>query len=224
MLNYAWLALIVTRYICEISPPGYRGPLTAGPQLLNTLGLLVGYFSCYGTARMESSLAWRTPFILLTGLSVMFAIAATLWLVPSPRWPALSGRHDEVSAAWEVLEVRCHDCEKADIEIRTTVAGVENSVNSIDTCGESEANFALVSNPKTGHSFFDVFRKQYRVRTGLAVFLLSMQQLSGIDGVLYVGAPNGSSKNMLMLSSMRLFFLHTPVSHLQMIRSLLAEL
>lgn len=33
---------------------------------------------------------------------------------------------------------------------------------------------------------FDIFSKDVRTRTALAVFLMGMQQLSGIDGVLYV--------------------------------------
>lgn len=33
-----------------------------------------------------------------------------------------------------------------------------------------------------------IFRKQYRGRTMLALFVLGMLQLSGIDGILYVGS------------------------------------
>jgi hypothetical protein len=36
------------------------------------------------------------------------------------------------------------------------------------------------------HSFFDVFSADVRARTGLAAFMMAMQQLNGIDGVLYV--------------------------------------
>ncbi len=36
------------------------------------------------------------------------------------------------------------------------------------------------------NSFLDVFKSDVRTRTGLAIFLMGMQQLSGIDGVLYV--------------------------------------
>ncbi|KAL4999258.1 hypothetical protein BDV10DRAFT_165048 [Aspergillus recurvatus] len=60
-------------YICENSPPGLRGALTTGLQLLITLGLVVGFFTCYGTARIESSMSWRTPFLILACLSVLFS-------------------------------------------------------------------------------------------------------------------------------------------------------
>lgn len=38
------------------------------------------------------------------------------------------------------------------------------------------------------HSFFDVFSPDVRARTALAAFMMGMQQLSGIDGVLYVSS------------------------------------
>lgn len=148
---------------------------------------MIGFFTCYGSANIDSSLAWRTPFILLTGYSIVFVIASTLWLVPSPRWLMLRGRHAEVSAAWDVLEVSYTEREKAENGMQTTVVEVHNPVDSADCPDRQDASSTYVSDSMTKYSFFDVFARGVRVRTGLAVFLLGMQQLSGIDGVLYVG-------------------------------------
>ena len=180
----------MNRYICEISPPSQRGPLTAGPQLLNTFGLVVGFFTCYGTSNIQSSLAWRTPFIMLAAFSIAFVIASTLWLVPSPRWLILRGRHAEVSAAWDVLGVGHTEREKAEIEIQATVIGVDSSGDSAGSSGRQGAISTGTEDLTTKHSFFDVFAREVRMRTALGVFLLGMQQLSGIDGVLYVGKFN----------------------------------
>ena len=182
-----YLSLTMNRYICEISPPGQRGPLTAGPQLLNTFGLMIGFFTCYGTANMQSSLAWRTPFIMLAGFSIVFVIASNLWLVPSPRWLILRGRHAEASAAWDVLGVGHTEREKAEIEIQATAIGLDSSGDSAGSSGRQDAPSTRTPDLTTKHSFLDVFARDVRMRTGLAVFLLGMQQLSGIDGVLYVG-------------------------------------
>ncbi|KAL8825940.1 MAG: hypothetical protein Q9191_004106 [Dirinaria sp. TL-2023a] len=170
-------------YICEISPPGQRGPLTAGPQLFTCLGLMIGFFTCYGTANMSSSLAWRTPFILLTSFSIVFAVASMLWLVPSPRWLILLGRQSEASAAWDVLGVGHTEREKADMELRTT--NVHSNILMDASSDQNDIAPLRAVDSTTGRGFLDVFARDVRSRTGLAVFLLGMQQLSGIDGVLY---------------------------------------
>ncbi len=165
----------MNRYICEISPPKKRGPLTTGPQLGITLGLMVGYFTCYGTAKIDSSLSWRAPFIILACLSMAFSAASCLWLVSSPRWLILRGRQSEAAAAWDILGVGHAEREKA--EVQSSVEGTINQVHSTRISTDSPA-------AKSG--FLDVFSRDVRMRTGLAVFMMGMQQLSGIDGVLYV--------------------------------------
>ena len=125
---------------------------------------------------MESSLAWRTPFIALTRFSIVFVMNSTLWLVPSRRWLILRGRQSEVSAAWDVLSVEHTEREKAEVELQ------------VNATRQQDASSMRAPDSKTKHRFFDVFAQDVRSRTILAVFLLDMQQLSGIDGVLYVSS------------------------------------
>lgn len=100
------------RYICEISPAKHRGTLTTGPQLFVTCGLMTGFFTCYGSADIQSSFSWRLPFILLASYSAAFAVASLLLLPASPRWLAEHGRDRlEVTAAWEKLGVSSTDRE-----------------------------------------------------------------------------------------------------------------
>ncbi|MCJ1458550.1 hypothetical protein MMC28_008923 [Mycoblastus sanguinarius] len=175
-------------YICEISPPSERGPLTTGPQLLITLGLMTGFFTCYGTSNMSSSLAWRTPFIVLACLSMAFSLASFLWLVPSPRWLILRGRQSEASAAWDVLGVGHAEREKAENQQTGEATAIElhSLADSTESPRRQDAASPLRSqDPATEPSFLDVFSKDVRMRTGLASFMMGMQQLSGIDGVLY---------------------------------------
>ncbi|GCB26661.1 DNA-directed RNA polymerase III subunit RPC2 [Aspergillus awamori] len=173
-------------YICEISPPRVRGALTTGPQLLITLGLTIGFFTCYGTSRMKSSFSWRTPFLILACLAATFSMASLLWLSPSPRWLTLHGRRSEATAVWDYLGVSQAEREKVEIE-QTQSVNTEPVASASSDIHASSVSQRQDRSMK--HKFFDLFAKDVRTRTALAVFLMGMQQLSGIDGVLYVGFP-----------------------------------
>lgn len=136
----------------------------------------------------DTSLAWRTPYIVLASLSALFSVVSVIWLVPSPRWLTLRGRHAEATAAWDFLEVSNAEREKVEVEVR-----VEPVLP--DSQGSPQAIEPLVAVDATKtHSFFDVFKRDVRTRTALAAFLMGMQQLSGIDGVLYVSSPDNSKE------------------------------
>lgn len=165
--------------------------MTTGPQLLITLGLVIGFFTCYGTQGIGSSFAWRTPFIILACLSVVFSATAFLLLVPSPRWLTLHGRHADAAEIWDLLGVSPAEREKAEIE--------QDQGNAL----EHQVSREVINVPGVTHTpagsrqrvkaiqdkLLDIFSKDVRSRTALAVFLMGMQQLSGIDGVLYVSYP-----------------------------------
>ena len=176
-------------YICEISPPKNRVSLTTGPQLDITLGLMVGYFTCYGTANLESSLSWRAPFIILACLSLAFSAASLLWLVPSPRWLILRGRQSEAAATWEYLGVGHAEREKAGSQ--SGPEGIANQVHSSTVSADSATKSGIL----------DVFSQDVRMRTVLAVFMIGMQQLSGIDGVLYVSLLRSTNSVIFPCSS-----------------------
>lgn len=185
------LVLNASSYICEISPPSRRGPLTTGPQLLLTFGLLAGYFTCYGTANLQSSLSWRSPFIILSSLSVLFSLASNLCLVQSPRWLNLRGQQSEAISAWNILEVdeASRESQEADHRKKIAAHGSHDSMKFTDVSDSKKANLfddSGTKNRKSKRKFLDAFSADVRARTFLAVFIMSMQQLSGIDGILYV--------------------------------------
>jgi DNA-directed RNA polymerase III subunit RPC2 len=153
--------------------------------LLITLGLVTGFFTCYGTANIGTSLAWRIPFIILSCLSVLFSVASYLWLVPSPRWLTLSGRQSEASAAWDLLGVSHAEREKVENQLSdTTILEAHIPTGGLNPPAIDSA--LRLEQDEKKHSFFDVFSKDVRARTALAAFMMAMQQLNGIDGVLYV--------------------------------------
>jgi len=150
------------RYITEISPPQYRGTLASLPQLVITIGLATGYFICYGTVKVASSLSWRLPFGLQAIFAFIFTLSALLFSPESPRWLSQVGKHQEALAVWEKLDVLAAEREKSE----------EDSDN--------------LAKPVEWKDLLSVFAKSARKQTALGVFLGGMQQLSGIDGVLYV--------------------------------------
>lgn len=147
-------------FICEISPITIRGALTTGPQLACTLGLVLGYFTSYGTSGMQSSVSWRMPWIILAAFSMIICAFSLACLPETPQWLGLQGRVQEAEEVWDKLGVTSADREKVELQVQTR----EKKVAKL----------------------LDIFSKDVRGRTALAVFLMGMQQMSGIDGVLYV--------------------------------------
>ncbi len=151
-------------YICEIAPSKYRGILAGLPQFMATLAICAGYFTCYGTVGINSSFAWRIPYSVQVALAVLLAVGC--WLLPdSPRWLMLHGRRAEALAALAKLDFV-----------------LEEEEHSFLTSNDQGINLSAWQSIRV------LFSRAYRARTVLALFILGMVQLSGIDGVLYVSS------------------------------------
>jgi len=155
----------VYSYVSEIAPSAIRGRLVSVGQFYTTVGVCSGYFVCYGSVKLTTSLSWRIPFILQAILAFILAVGCAV-LPSSPRWLVLHGRRDEAIQAVEKLGIEREEAEK-DI---LAVTGVDHE--QLDK-GYWQGITAI-------------FRQQYRKRTSLALLVLGAAQLSGIDGVLYV--------------------------------------
>lgn len=152
----------ISVYITEIAPLRKRGRLAAMPQFMATLGVCVGYFCCYGTAGTESSLAWRLPYIIQVSVAAALALVC-LTLPESPRWLVLQGRGDEARTALTLLDFDMAEAQRDFLSATQEQPSLSN-----------RQSFALL------------FRRGYRSRTLLALFLCSAVQLSGIDAITYV--------------------------------------
>jgi MFS family permease len=152
----------VAVYICEIAPVKRRGMLAGLPQFMATAGVCVGYFICYGTAHIGSSMSWRLPYIFQGSIGAGLVLGCLL-LPESPRWLIVHGRRTEAIKALDRLNFSMVEAEK-------------------DILNSNEQRPSL----SAWQGFLLLFRRGYRARTILALFVLGMVQLSGIDGVLYV--------------------------------------
>lgn len=146
------------------------------------MGLVVGFFTCYGTVGMPSSLSWRLPLALQSGIAFFLAAASTFYLPESPRWLAHKGRKEEASRAWDKLGVSGAEREKNLLQDPAPADGEERSA----ALSQAKPPALRERINATMKDVTAAFRGDARKPMLLGVFLMSMQQLSGIDGVIYV--------------------------------------
>lgn len=156
-----WLSN-VSVYITEIAPASRRGMLVSIPQFMAAVGICAGYFTCYGSIKIDSSISWRLPFILMAATGVILAVSC-LYLPPSPRWLFVGGRQEDAMRSLDRLNIPRVE--------------VERDMSKLTARSESKLS--------TWQSTRSIFQRKYRLRTTLGLFVLGMVQLSGIDGVLY---------------------------------------
>jgi MFS family permease len=177
-----YLATVVV-YVCEIAPPRFRGPLATTVQLFITAGLCIGYFTCYGTVKIDSSLSWRFPLALQAGISMFLSLAAFFYLPQSPRWLTMKGRKEEASLAWDRLGVSSAEREKDQLQ-NGPLAMLEETENEVPLLPAKLSFSARLQ--LNLREMVTVFKKGPRYPLLMGTFVMTMQQLSGIDGVIYV--------------------------------------
>ena len=137
--------------------------LVSIPQFMAALGICAGYFTCYGSIKIDSSISWRLPFILMAATGVILAVSC-LYLPASPRWLFVNDRRIDALRSLNRLGI--------------PKVEVDRDMSKLTARNESKLS--------TWQATRSIFQKKYRLRTILGLFVLGMVQLSGIDGVLYV--------------------------------------
>lgn len=144
---------------------------------------MMGYFIAYGTVNIRSSLSWRLPLAIQAAIAAFGATASHFYLPASPRWLAHKGRKEEASAAWDLLGVSAAEREKDLLE--NPVLNETNELNR-DSAQDAMDEGPSARLKRNATKYASIFGKDSRKQMFLGVFMMSMQQLSGIDGVLYV--------------------------------------
>lgn len=153
-------SLIVPLYIAEIAPARVRGRLVTLNQLAIVTGILIAFVSNYGLARLTHG-SWRWMF----GLGAVPAVAlcvSLLWIPESPRWLLQRGKRERARATLRQIS--------PGIE-------VESALNEI---AESLTEEVGTYRELLGHAL--------RKPLVLTVMLAIIQQVTGINTVLYYGA------------------------------------
>ena len=138
----------------------------AGVTLQNGTRLTGRCSTCYRTVQIQSTFSWRAPFIVQ---AIVGAILATSRIVlpESPRWLLSHGRREKAIIELKRLDFSAVEAEK-------------------DILGPAAEQQISLRRPGPIEGLVMIFRKPYRKSTLLALYVLGVVQLSGIDGVLYV--------------------------------------
>ena len=150
--------MVAPLYLSETADARRRGAFVATYQLLITVGIVTAYFADY----LLEMLGWRYMFACgMVPALVLFV--GSLNLPESPRWLALRG--DMARARASLVRLRGGDN-----------AAVENEL----------AEIQAVSTADTGHGrWADLASRRLRPAAVAALGLYILQQLSGINAVIY---------------------------------------
>lgn len=169
-------ALVAPLYISESAPSKKRGMLVSIYQLAITLGILGAYLASYGFSD-----SWRTMFLL--GVVPGAALFASMWLMPeTPRWLAAQGRTGQAQAVLSRLR-----------GVSPQSPALQAEMTEIARTAASDGK---------GGSWADLLGPVARPALVVGIGLFFLQQLSGINAVIYyapeifreAGFDSGSSR------------------------------
>ncbi|KAK8587088.1 hypothetical protein V6N13_086094 [Hibiscus sabdariffa] len=150
------ISYTVPVYIAEIAPQNMRGSLGSVNQLSVTIGIMLAYlFGLFTNWRVLAILGILPCTILIPGL---------FFIPESPRWLAKMGMMEDFESSLQVLR-------GFDTDISVEVNEIKRAVAS--------------SSKRTTIRFADLKRKRYWYPLTVGIGLLVLQQLSGINGVLF---------------------------------------
>ncbi|GMI67283.1 ERD6-like 6 [Hibiscus trionum] len=150
------ISYTVPVYIAEIAPQNMRGSLGSVNQLSVTIGIMLAYLLGLFTN-------WRVLAVL--GILPCLILIPGLFFIPeSPRWLAKMGMMEEAEASLQVL--------------RGFNTDISVEVNEIKRSVESSRKKATIQ-------FADLRRRRYWYPLAIGIGLLVLQQLSGINAVLF---------------------------------------
>lgn len=154
-------SFVAPMYISELSPKKLRGGMTALNQVMITFGILVAYLSDYGFSGIGAN-NWRWMFAVEAVPGAALAVAM-LFVPHTPRWLVEHGRVDE---ARKVLDkTRPNTDVDEEIGQIQEVSGRQRSTRLRDLAAADLRPFLLVG-----------------------VVLATLQQIVGINAVIYFGA------------------------------------
>ncbi|KAF4465013.1 Sugar transporter [Fusarium albosuccineum] len=81
-------------YLSECSPASIRGALLTLQGTVTILGVVIAYWTDYGTSFYDSSFQWRFP-LAFQAFFAIFIVLQVIGLPETPRWLAARDRHEE---------------------------------------------------------------------------------------------------------------------------------
>jgi SP family arabinose:H+ symporter-like MFS transporter len=154
-------SLIAPLYLAEISPAHVRGRLVTLYQLAIVSGILLAFLSNYCLTRLAAN-NWRWMFGLGAAPAIVLCVSL-LWIPESPRWLLQVGQRDRA---------------------RTVLAHIAPA-GSID---DEMSRISATISTEAGGSYRELLGKALRKPVALTIMLAIIQQVTGINTVLYYGS------------------------------------
>ncbi|MFS4466707.1 sugar porter family MFS transporter [Maribacter sp. 2210JD10-5] len=168
-LGVGGASMLSPNYIAEVSPAKVRGKMVSLNQLTIVLGITVAFFSNYFLDNLPETINWR--WMLGVEAIPAFLFLIFMFFVPeSPRWLIV---HKKNAKALKVLEK---------INGKENAQQIQNEIES-DINNEADEKLSFVDGVKK------LFGNRYKKFTFIAIVLAVLQQVSGINIVMYY-APN----------------------------------
>lgn len=89
-------------FLSECSPANIRGALLTLQGTVTILGVVIAYWTDYGTSFYESSFQWRFP-LAFQAFFAIFIILQVMGLPETPRWLVARDRHEEAQQVISAL-------------------------------------------------------------------------------------------------------------------------
>lgn len=177
----------------ELSPAKQRGAVTNLAGIAITTGIVLGFFMCYGTARLYAdeettageglrSLQWRLPIAVQSFIAFSNALLTGLLVPQSPRWLLATGKAEE--ARQFIAKLGLSDEEAAEL-LEPSQPSSSSDEGTTTMLAHSPSLTLWQSIKQTLHDFRTALSPPVRNRTLFGCFIMASQQLAGIDGVLY---------------------------------------
>ncbi|KAJ2605558.1 hypothetical protein H4R99_001042 [Coemansia sp. RSA 1722] len=166
-LGVGCLSMTVPIFQSEISPAQIRGRLVSLQQWAITWGMLVAFWVDYGCSFIESNASWRIP-IGIQIVPAMTLFLAMFFMPYSPRWLV---DHDKIEEAHKVLARLRANGDFNNLEVMEELEDIKEAVR--------------VERETAVRSYMELFRFPIRRRIVLGVVIQALQQLTGINVILY---------------------------------------
>lgn len=153
-------SLITPLYLAEIAPAAVRGRLVTMYQLAIVTGILAAFFTNYKLAGLAAS--WRWMFGLGAFPALVLCLSL-LWIPESPRWLLQVGRQEMARS-------------------------VLNRISPRAEAEEEMANISRAISTEARGSYRELLGKTLRKPLVLTVMLAIIQQVTGINTVMYYGS------------------------------------
>ncbi|KAK7207678.1 sugar transporter [Myxozyma melibiosi] len=182
------LSMVVPLYISEIAPSNIRGSAVSLQQLAIASGIMVAFWLDFGTQYIgglgdgQKSIAWRLPLAVRALPSLVLLLSSIFVLPFSPRWLMKVGQEEQ---AFYVLG-KLRRLPQSDRRVKNEMLQIKAGAMLEDLTMKEKFPDAKTDNQRAIRLYKELLTQRHlSKRLFVACFMQVLQQLSGINAVIY---------------------------------------